>query len=122
MISLPKPKFADTNVPIGISKDDYRNKIIDMQAHVLEDAIDRVSIREFIKSTKPFHFLLTESRSFNEVVQVVEPYVKRDKMPISTSLFKTGNPVMKKRSSNFRFYPSADFFRPGNVSFQLKIV
>ena len=56
MISLPKPKFADTNVPIGISKDDYRNKIIDMQAHVLNDAIDRVSIREFIKTTKPFIF------------------------------------------------------------------
>ena len=55
MISLPKPKFAETNVPIGISKDDYRNEIIDMQAHVLKDAIDRVSFRKFIKSTKPFH-------------------------------------------------------------------
>ena len=54
MISLPKPKFAETNVPIGISKDDYRNEIIDMQAHVLKDAIDRVSFREFINLTKPF--------------------------------------------------------------------
>ena len=43
MISLPKPKFAETNIPIGISKDDYRDQIIDMQAHVLSDAIDRVS-------------------------------------------------------------------------------
>ena len=48
MISLPKPKFAETNVPIGISKDDYRNEIIDMQTHVLKDAIDRVSFRELI--------------------------------------------------------------------------
>ena len=44
MITLPKPKFAETNVPIGKSKEDYRNEIIDMQSHVLNDAIDRVSI------------------------------------------------------------------------------
>ena len=56
MISLPKPKFAETNVPIGISKDKYRDQIIDMQAHVLSDAIDRVSFREFINLVKPFHF------------------------------------------------------------------
>ena len=43
MIALPKPKFAETNVPIGKSKDDYRDEIIDMQAHALNDAIDRVS-------------------------------------------------------------------------------
>jgi len=43
MITLPKPKFAETNVPIGKSKDDYRDEIIDMQAHALNDAIDRVS-------------------------------------------------------------------------------
>ena len=48
MISLPKPKFAETNVPIGISKDKYRDQIIDMQAHVLSDAIDRVSFQELI--------------------------------------------------------------------------
>ena len=42
MITLPKPKFAETNVPIGKSQDDYRNEIIDKQTHVLEDAIDRV--------------------------------------------------------------------------------
>ena len=80
MISLPKPKFA-TNVPIGISKDDYRNEIINMEAHVLNDAIERVSFREFIKATKPFHFLLTGSRivrSFDEGVQVVVSFVKRE--------------------------------------------
>ena len=43
MIALPKPKFAETNVPIGISKEDYKDEIIDQQSHVLEDAIDRVS-------------------------------------------------------------------------------
>ena len=45
MISLPKPKFAETNVPIGISKDKYRDQIIELQAHVLSDAIDRVSFQ-----------------------------------------------------------------------------
>ena len=48
MITLPKPKFAETNVPIGQSKDDYRDEIIDMQTHVLNDAIDRVSFSEII--------------------------------------------------------------------------
>ena len=56
MISLPKPKFAETNVPIGISKDDYRNEIIDMQAHVLSDAIDRVSFQELIYVIEPYLF------------------------------------------------------------------
>jgi len=45
MIPLPKPKFAETNVPIGKSIEDYRNEIINMQTHVLNDAIDRVSFR-----------------------------------------------------------------------------
>ena len=58
MISLPKPKFAETNVPIGISKDDYRNEIIDMQAHVLSDAIDRVSFQELIYVNGPYLFFL----------------------------------------------------------------
>ena len=43
MIPLPKPKFAETNVPIGKSIEDYRDDIIDKQTHVLNDAIDRVS-------------------------------------------------------------------------------
>ena len=43
MITLPKPKFSETNIPIGISKDDYKEKITEMQTHVLSDAIDRVS-------------------------------------------------------------------------------
>ena len=48
MIALPKPKFAETSVPIGKSKDDYREEIIEMQTHVLNDAIDRVSFRGII--------------------------------------------------------------------------
>ena len=43
MITLPKPKFAETSVPIGKSQDEYRDEIIDKQTHVLNDAIDRVS-------------------------------------------------------------------------------
>ena len=43
MITLPKPKYAETNVPVGKSKEDYKNEIIEMQTHVLSDAIDRVS-------------------------------------------------------------------------------
>ena len=46
MIALPKPKFAETNVPIGQSNDNYRDEIINKQTHVLNDAIDRVSFRE----------------------------------------------------------------------------
>ena len=49
MITLPKPKFAETSVPIGQSKDDYRDEIIEMQSHVLNDAIDRVSFRKIIQ-------------------------------------------------------------------------
>ena len=45
MITIPKPKFAETNVPVGKSKEDYKNEIIEMQTHVLSDAIDRVSFR-----------------------------------------------------------------------------
>ena len=56
MITLPKPKFAETSVPIGKSQDDYRDEIIDKQSHVLNDAIDRVSFWKIIsnknKSTK----------------------------------------------------------------------
>ena len=47
MITLPKPKFAKSNVPIGKSIDDYKDKISDMQTHALKDAIDRVSFRGF---------------------------------------------------------------------------
>ena len=43
MITVPKPRFANTNVPIGESMEDYRDAISFVQTHVLGDAIDRVS-------------------------------------------------------------------------------
>ena len=45
MITVPKPRFAKTNVPIGVSLEDYRDHIADLQFHILGDAIDRVSRR-----------------------------------------------------------------------------
>ena len=48
MITLPKPKFAETSVPFGKSKDEYRDEIIEKQTHVLNDAIERVSFRDII--------------------------------------------------------------------------
>ena len=45
MITVPKPRFAKTNVPDGESLEDYRDAIYFVQTHVLEDAIDRVSRR-----------------------------------------------------------------------------
>ena len=49
MVTIPKPRFAETNVPIGESEDDYRDEIFDQQSHVLSDAIDRVSLKNFIR-------------------------------------------------------------------------
>ena len=52
MITIPKPNFAETNVPIGQSKDDYKDKILMMQGHVLNDTIDRVSLRNLIRAKR----------------------------------------------------------------------
>ena len=41
MIPIPKPKFLEQTV--GQSEDDYFDEIFERQAHVLGDAIDRVS-------------------------------------------------------------------------------
>ena len=56
MIPIPKPKFLERKVPgnygefnpgefipVGQSKDDYFEDIIDRQSHILSYAIDRVS-------------------------------------------------------------------------------
>ena len=43
MIPVPKPMFFERKVPVGPSEDDYFNEITARQAHVLRDAIDRVS-------------------------------------------------------------------------------
>ena len=45
MITLPKPKYIETNVPIGKSKEDYKEEISAKQTHQLNNAIDRVSFR-----------------------------------------------------------------------------
>ena len=47
MITLPKPKFSETNVPIGKSKEDYKDEINAKQTHQLNNAIDRVSFQGF---------------------------------------------------------------------------
>ena len=44
MIPIPKPKFFERKVPAGQSEDDYFDEIIERQAHILRDAIDRVSL------------------------------------------------------------------------------
>ena len=43
MIPVPKPKFFERKIPAGQSEDDYFDEICERQAHVLGDAIDRVS-------------------------------------------------------------------------------
>ena len=43
MIPVPKPKFFERKVPSGQSEDDYFDEITARQAHILRDAIDRVS-------------------------------------------------------------------------------
>ena len=45
MITLPKPKYIETNVPIGKSKKDYKEEISAKQTHQLNNAIDRVSFQ-----------------------------------------------------------------------------
>ena len=45
MIPIPKSKFFERKVPIGQSEDDYFDEIVARQAHILRDAIDRVSIK-----------------------------------------------------------------------------
>ena len=43
MIPIPKPQYFERKVPVGQSEDDYHDEITSRQAHVLRDAIDRVS-------------------------------------------------------------------------------
>ena len=43
MIPVPKPKYFERKNPVGQSEDDYFDEICARQAHILGDAIDRVS-------------------------------------------------------------------------------
>ena len=45
MIPIPKPKFFERKVPAGQSEDDYIDEILARQAHILRDAIYRVSFK-----------------------------------------------------------------------------
>ena len=44
MIPIPKPKFFERKVPAGQSEEDYLDEIVARQAHILRDAVDRVSL------------------------------------------------------------------------------
>ena len=54
MITVPKPKFLERNVPAGQSVDDYFNEVNFRKTHIVEDAIDRVSFFWSNSSTKSF--------------------------------------------------------------------
>ena len=43
MLPIPKAKFFDRKVPIGVNRQDFEEEIIKKQAHVLQSAISRVS-------------------------------------------------------------------------------
>ena len=44
MVPIPKPKFFERKVPDGQLEDDYFDEIMSRQAHILGNAIDRVSL------------------------------------------------------------------------------
>ena len=46
MLPIPKAKFFDRKVPTGINREDFKDEIIEKQAHVLETAISRVSLNQ----------------------------------------------------------------------------
>ena len=43
MLPIPKPKFSERKIRAGQSEEDYFDEISERQAHILRDAIDRVS-------------------------------------------------------------------------------
>ena len=43
MLLIPKAKFFHAKVPNGVDPEDFEDEIIGKQAHVLENAINRVS-------------------------------------------------------------------------------
>ena len=48
MLPIPKAKFFDRKVPSGVNRQDFEDEIIEKQAHVLQSAISRVSLRGII--------------------------------------------------------------------------
>ena len=50
MIPIPKANFNALKVPMGASLQDYKDEIIEKQAHVLHDAIIRVSSTHILRT------------------------------------------------------------------------
>ena len=48
MLPIPKAKFFDRKVPSGVNRQDFEDEIVEQQAHVLQSAISRVSLRGII--------------------------------------------------------------------------
>ena len=46
MLPIPKAKFFDRKIPSGVNPADFEDEIIGKQAHVLDSAIDRVSLNQ----------------------------------------------------------------------------
>ena len=49
MLPIPKAKFFSRKVPNGVNPADFEDEIIEKQAHVLNCAIDRVSINQSLQ-------------------------------------------------------------------------
>ena len=45
MLPIPKAKFFDRKIPTGVNPADFEDEIIGKQTHVLDSAINRVSLR-----------------------------------------------------------------------------
>ena len=50
MLPIPKSKFFSRKVPTGINPADFEDEIIEKQTHVLNCAIERVSLNQFFLS------------------------------------------------------------------------
>ena len=71
MIPVPKPKFFERKVPIGQSEDDYFDEISFRQTHVLEDAIDRVSLYfKYSSNINSAHLSIRDGSSRNSDVAI----------------------------------------------------
>ena len=49
MIPIPKAKFFNRKVPTGVNPTDFEDEIIGKQTHVLDCAIDRVSLNQSLQ-------------------------------------------------------------------------
>ena len=49
MLPIPKAKFFSRKVPIGVNLADFEDEITEKQAHVLNCAIDRVSLKQSLQ-------------------------------------------------------------------------